>query len=412
MLFAAVLAGAVLVFFGLHFSPIKVTRYIPEKSAGGYTLIVQTADDIGQELEQVNHVLLVDMEGKTVHSWPVLGSVYLAKLKPDGNLVYSTRDRSFVARAGVREIDPFGNVLWYYPCRVDHDFSLLDDGNLLIHYVEDKEIPEVGPGIVRSGRIVEVTPEKQVVWRWAAEDHLAELTDLAGLEFPRPRRERNRETLDWAHNNTAQVIGDNPTGEADPRFRRGNILFSDRHLDIIGVIDRESGRIVWAWGPGELDGPHNPTMLRNGHLLIFDNGPERGYSRVIEVDPLTMQIVWAYSGQTDDPGFFSPSISSAQGDLPRGNVFIDEGYNRTTTPLAFLLHGLRYVWYRRAVSSRLIEVTRDKEIVWECIVTGVGEMTWHVYQATRYSPAYVRPLLEAAGKSAGDRRLRSLPYVQ
>ena len=80
--------------------------------------------------------------------------------------------------------------------------------------------------------------------------------------------------------------------------------------------------------------------------------------------------------------------------------------------LAFLFHGLRYIWYGRAVSSRLIEVTREKEIVWECLVTGVGELTWHVYQAARYSPAYVRPLLEEAGKQESERRLRSLPYVQ
>jgi hypothetical protein len=33
-------------------------------------------------------------------------------------------------------------------------------------------------------------------------------------------------------------------------------------------------------------------MLPNGHIMVYDNGTRRGYSRVIELDPLSAEIVW------------------------------------------------------------------------------------------------------------------------
>ena len=37
-----------------------------------------------------------------------------------------------------------------------------------------------------------------------------------------------------------------------------------------------------------------PTMLASGNVLVFDNGVWRGYSRVIEMEPATSEIVWSY----------------------------------------------------------------------------------------------------------------------
>jgi len=189
-------------------------------------------------------------------------------------------------------------------------------------------------------------------------------------------RVKGRFSFDWAHNNTCQIIPPNATYEKEKaaggpiRFRPGNIIFSYRSVDIIGVIDRQTGRIVWAWGPGVLDGQHKPHMLENGNILIFDNGTLRGYSRVIEVNPLTEEIEWEY---TSDPKrkFFSKYISGAQR-LPNGNTLICEGGK-----------------------AHLFEVTPEGEVVWDFIHPfrekgGLGG----VYRCLRYSADYVKPLLE------------------
>ncbi len=89
-----------------------------------------------------------------------------------------------------------------------------------------------------------------------------------------------------------------------------------------------------AVGPGE-------------NLLVFDNGTHRvdhwlSFSRVIEVDPSTKQVVWTYQ----EPrliDFFSPLISNAQR-LPNGNTPICEG--------SF---------------GRIFEVTREGKLVWEFV---------------------------------------------
>jgi hypothetical protein len=387
-------------------------------SFGGYTLFSFTVDDIGLELTKPSTIYLIDSDGEPIHRWHVMGSVQLARLKPDGNLLYTTRDRSFTERAGLREVDPFGNVTWYYKCWADHDFDLLPGGDVLVHYIEDKQVPAIGSGDVRCPHIVEVTPDKDVVWQWRGEDHLSELSALLGFKFPLEGDlvRRVQGVLDWAHSNTCRVIPENAAGREDARFAAGNIVLSYPNLNTIGVIDRASGEIVWAWGPGVLDGQHSPVMMKNGNLLVFDNGTERGYSRVIELDPLKERIVWDYSDHDSPrPRFYSEYTSGSQ-PLPNGNVFICQSSCRPPDAVArFYDIVRRRLLGKKTVWSRLFEVNRSDEIVWEVIVNQSGDDTVHnVYQATRYSEAYLRPLLEAVekAKEADGRSLRSLPYMR
>jgi uncharacterized protein (UPF0248 family) len=113
------------------------------------------------------------------------------------------------------------------------------------------------------------------------------------------------------------------------------------------MIDRASGQIIWELGSPPLAQQHAPRPLPNGNLLIFDNGTHRRdhpapYSRVIEVDPCSSEIVWEYT----DPSlfeFFSPYVGNAQR-LANGNTLICEG-----------------------CYGRLFEVTRTGEVVWEYV---------------------------------------------
>jgi hypothetical protein len=408
-----VVIGAYFTISAIFYPAIQITAHDVDRSVQGYNLFAPTVDDLGYSLDEPSEIYLMDMDGEIVHTWQVLGAVQLAKLRSNGNLVYSTADLSFVERAGIREIDLFGNVLWYYKCWADHDFYLMDNGNLLIHFVEDKTVPAIGPGEIRCPQLVEVSPEKNVVWEWRGEDHLDELTDLVGIHFPLEKE--GQRLFDWAHNNTCQVMGENETASTDDRFKPGNILFSYCNLNTIGVIDKESGQIVWAWGPGELDGQHNPQMMENGHLLIFDNGTERGYSRIIEFAPLSKRIVWEYSGvRSNDNRFYSAHISGAQL-LPNDNVFICQGgYPRTDVTNKFYRLFFTGLLRRNTNSARLFEVDRGGNIVWDCTITLNRKNLHGVYQATRYPYPYLLPLFERLEKveAEGLRRLKSLPYIR
>ncbi|MHC4253047.1 MAG: aryl-sulfate sulfotransferase, partial [Planctomycetota bacterium] len=168
---------------------------------------------------------------------------------------------------------------------------------------------------------------KEIVWELSLGDHAERLCELAGLPMPVNyfRRDEHgviepRKASDWAHANTVEVLPATPLGERDARFREGNILFSLRSLDTIGTIDPELSEIVWAWGPGVLDGQHQPTMLPGGNILVFDNGTFRGHSIVREVEPASGEIVWQYE---DGEDFFSPFRAGNQR-LPNGNTLICE----------------------------------------------------------------------------------------
>ena len=58
------------------------------------------------------------------------------------------------------------------------------------------------------------------------------------------------------------------------------ILVCVRNQDLLAIVDWSEKRLLWAWGPGELSGPHDATLLPNGNVLAFDNGLGRDWSRV------------------------------------------------------------------------------------------------------------------------------------
>ena len=358
-----------------------VTKYDAGKAFNGYTLFCETFKHSKAKTEKARPVYLINMEGEPVHTWHVETSLQsYCRLLPNGNLIHPTHDRSEVGRGivGLYELTPDSKVAWSYRCRVDHDFQILGNGNLLINTINETMCPALGPELKRHPYLVEVTRDKELAWEWRGEDHLEELKQLLSPEgwMHVLNRAHNEFAFDWAHNNTCQVIGPNATYEKEKtsrekaKFKPGNVFISYRSNDVIAVIEKESGRIVWAWGPGVLDGQHKPHMLENGNILIFDNGTLRGRSRVIEYNPLAGRIEWEYTGESEDP-FFSNCISGAQR-LPNGNTLICEGCN-----------------------SRLFEVTADKEIVWEFINPYQHESAWHaIYRCLRYAPDFVAPLFQ------------------
>lgn len=140
--------------------------------------------------------------------------------------------------------------------------------------------------------------------------------------------------------NTVEIIDRDVFFGARRLFKKGDVLFCVRNLNIIGVADIEKEKFIWGWGAGNLDSPHSPSLLENGNILIFDNGVHRGHSRIIEVNPGTETIEWEYKASPPE-SFFSKSRGAVQW-LPNGNILITE-----------------------SDKGRVFEVTRDKKIVWE-----------------------------------------------
>ena len=116
---------------------------------------------------------------------------------------------------------------------------------------------------------------------------------------------------------------------------------------IAGIEKPRTGRIRWSFGPGVIERQHAPRVLDDGHVLLLDNGTRRGWSRVLEVDPVDGGIVRSW-GEAAGERFFTATEGSVE-ELPGGNLLL-------------------------TISSegRVVEVAPDGAIVWEYLGPNKG----------------------------------------
>jgi len=364
--------------------PLGTTVYDPDKCSGGYTLFTH----IYTEPE----VKLIDMNGNVVHKWNTRAA--RAKLLKNGNVIVTERKEG-QKKPVIGEYNWDGHRIWDYEMLgpAHHDLQRLDNGNTLVLTTEpvpDEYREKIKDPVRRSAKplnadlVLEVTPEREVVWEWHAYEHL----DINfHCEIWNPG--------DWTHINTVQALPENRHYDAgDKRFKPGNILLSPRNLGFIFIVDKETKEVVWRYTgnyKGGLAGQHEPHMIEKrlpgeGNITVYDNGapPLRssahvGKSFILEIDPVTEEIVWKFE---DGERFYSSFRSNVQR-LPNGNTLICE-----------------------SEGPRIFEVTRESEIVWEHTFEWTPLFGW----AYRY-PYDQCPQLRVLGKPE-ERQVVPPPYVR
>ena len=345
----------------------------PDNACPGYVLYAPMAGP--------GDVYLIDVEGNVAHQWamPHPPGLY-GYLLPNGNLFYGgkIRDETWERfpswkrfKGGVMlEADPAGNVVWEHrdPDH-HHDARRTESGGALYMTVElmnaalaakvQGGVPGSAPEGMWNDVLVEVDADGNRVWEWRASDHLD--TENHVVTFNDLRDE-------WAHGNTLAPLPPSSSSLLGGN-EKGGVLFSFRNISTVGIVDKASNEILWQLGHETLAQQHDPNMLPNGNVLIFDNGSHRRdtglpFSRVIEVNPANNEIVWEYR---DNPAynFFSPYISGARR-LPNGNTLITEGQ-----------------------FGRMFQVTPEGEVVWEYInphfhLDAENQLVNRVFRATHY----------------------------
>jgi hypothetical protein len=278
---------------------------------------------------------MIDMRGEIVHQWeaPDSAALRLATLDGSGNLYgVSSRDEG----AKLVKLDWNSNVLFELPGLYHHDIQFRPDGSVVTLKSRRNRVRHGTKRIfILNNYLAFISADGEIIREISlfdvvrGQDVVRRILDEAEGD--------SRYPLDLLHTNTADVL------EMDiPGFcRRGNILLCMRNLDLIFVYDDESNEIVWQYrGDKVWQHPHEPRILPTGSLMILDNGRKRGWSRVIEMDPITKQIVWEYRGDPP-PSFFTDVRGSIQR-LPNGNTLVTE-----------------------TESGRVFEITQDGEPAWE-----------------------------------------------
>ena len=171
---------------------------------------------------------------------------------------------------------------------------------------------------------------------------------------------------DIFHTNTLEIF-DGKLSHKSTLFKKGNVMVSFLTIDTIAIIDLESEEVVWVLGSGMWKKQHQPTLLDNGNILIFDNLFQENASKITEFNPFTQEIMWEYTANKAE-NFFSRFCGSNQR-LPNGNTLISETDN-----------------------GRAFEVTYNKEIVWEYVnphrAGEKNELIASVPEVIRVDPEY------------------------
>jgi hypothetical protein len=268
-----------------------------------------------------------------------------AELPPQYKVLAQDRGHVIVLNAS-------GNVEWEYPCNyTSHDIALLPNGNYLLH--------------TSDTTIVEVTPDKRVVWRYEAKP----LPGHKAVQIHAFQRLDNGNTMVSESGNARIVEVDkndhivrefpltveHPSSHSDTRLVRkldnGHYLVAHENDGTVREYD-ESGKVVWSYrldlagrpeSPGhgpEGHGTHvySAYRLPNGNTLIGGGNN----NRVIEVTPAG-RVVWSID-HDELPGITLAWVTMLEV-LPNGHILIGNCHAGPKNP-------------------QLIEVTRGKKVVW------------------------------------------------
>lgn len=287
---------------------------------------------------------LIDISGNLIKQWQ---NKHLGIILPNGN---------YVAQKGYEEkkwgLYTWDDVpIWEKDEAIHHDL-LLTPKNTLITF--GKVMQKYKGRKVDFCTILEYDLQGNLLSTWSTWDNFEELKKNhppTELERPKvffiPEKSKRKSASPWGgfydyyRLNSLQILPKTDLGESDARFQEGNWLISFRHGSMMFILDKDTKELVWKCIFGDvkdnIEGQHYPRMLKNGRILLLDNGRYRGWSRVIEINPTNYEILWEYKADN----FFTLSEGCAQR-LSNGNTLITE-----------------------SEKGHVFEITREGEKVWE-----------------------------------------------
>ncbi len=254
-------------------------------------------------------------------------------------------------RGRITMLDPSGKIEWDYPVHgTPHDIARLANGNILF--------------IDGAATVLEVAPDKSIVWKYTSKpkegytgrvevhavqrlaDGLTMIAETGNLRIIEVDR-------DGKIVHEVPLTVDKPNTHSDTRLVRklpdGHYLVCHEADGKVREYDR-SGKVVWQYALGLADRPATPGhdghgdhvygALRKGDgntLIATGNG-----NRVIEVDR-DGKIVWKVE-RDELPGIHLCWVTTLKL-LPNGNLIFGNCHAGPENP-------------------QLIEVTRDKKVVW------------------------------------------------
>jgi len=371
----------------------------------GYVLVNESADDRVYLMEKDSALI--------IHEWQLeFGLGNDVELLSDGRLLASlgveTPDFSFGGFGGIIQlINPDSTVDWEFIYAnqdhiIHHDVEMLPNGNILAIVWDlrsTEELDAIGylgeEEKVYTETIIEINPNTdEIVWKWESWDHIVQDADDS-----KPRFGIVNENPELININYIDILRESVEPDGDIMHANGFdydeendlIYMTINNFSEVWVIDHSTtieeaklstggiygkgGDLIYRFGnPTAYDNSfgdrlfynnHFPNLLENdvpgdGNILVYVNGNgdskqsviyELNIPSIFDLQSNTnneLDVVWNYTRE----GLYAPRVSGAVR-LDNGNTLITSG------------------------TSGFMEVTNDKEVVWEFEGTGFYWRSYH-----------------------------------
>jgi hypothetical protein len=311
----------------------NVTKYIKNKAYNGLNLYVSA---------HAPEAILMDMRGKVLHKWRYKNPLTQSPEYSYGHFqkrhwrrvhLYENGDLLAIFEGlAMLKLDKDSRLLWKYDEGPHHDIHVTPEGQIYVLTREAKVIPRLNKiDPVLEDSITILSPEGK---------RLKRVSVLKAFENSNysPLLQGIKKAGDIFHTNTIEVF-DGSHAQCSPLFKKGNALISIRYLNAVAIVDMEKEKVLWCL-TGMWREQHQPSLLRNGNMLLFDNNGLGKRSRILEFDPFSQNVNWQYKGK-GPKDFYSSSSGSVQR-LLNGNTLITESN-----------------------TGRAFEVTPEGTVVWE-----------------------------------------------
>jgi hypothetical protein len=291
--------------------------------------------------------VLMDMDGNVLHEWRYdFLDVWPKEIELSGNdgaeywrwahLFENGDVLAIFEGIGLIKVDRDSRLLWKHLGGQHHDLEVADDGSIYTLTRRAHMVPHMNERMpILEDFITILDSDGNVVREFSV---LEAFHNSPFSAAPEARDVPGRG--DVFHTNAIELL-DGSLEDRLAGFRRGNLLLSMRQTSTIAVIDIDTEQVVWV-AAGLWCEQHDPKVLDNGNIMVFDNKGADGRSRVVEFDPVTRELEWVYGGSSSVSLF--TKMCGANHRLPNGNTLITE-----------------------SDYGRAFEVNSDGEIVWEYI---------------------------------------------
>ncbi len=353
----------------------------PTAGKSGITVLDQKLSCPGYNLYVIRGLCLaelVDSEGNILRTWHDDGFRFWQdfELLADGTFIVLGENKAeantaFEHRLENRAILKFtwnGKKLGESKLPAHHELHFSAGNPMLTLLHGFRLIPEVdATDRILDNQVAVLSAHGEVLDSISLYDLLKDVPDFQ-LQEVKATNVYQATFIDLFHANTAEWIVNKVGLEAIPSQC---IMVTMRHQDTVAIIDWKTKQVIWTWGQGVLSGPHDATVLENGNVLVFDNGLGRQWSRIIELDPQTREIVWQYQSP-DRKDFYTATRGTSQR-LPNGNTLITESNK-----------------------GRAFEVMPSGQVVWDFNTPHMDSKNHraNIIRMRRYPLAYIQSILD------------------